>query len=45
MKFKNNWNKIKMSKQQIKLAEAAQKQKKVTELEVFGAGGKKETSN
>lgn len=49
MKFKNNWDKIKMSKQQLKLAKAAANQKRVTEAELFGVGGKtaqkKETSN
>ena len=45
MKFKNNWNKIKMNKQQLKLAKAAQNQKRITEANLLGAGGKKETSN
>jgi hypothetical protein len=45
MKFKNNWDKIKMSKQQLKLAKAAKNQKRMTEADLFGAGSKKETSN
>ena len=45
MKFKNNWDKMKMSKQQLKFAKVAEKQKRMTEADLFGAGGKKETSN
>ena len=38
MKFKNNWSAIKMSREQIKFANAAEKQKRLTAEELMAEG-------